>query len=220
LFTKDPLNVGNSVAPESATVIVRLEAGLELVSDQNSRLCVPSGATSRKSRSNGKVCENPVTVTETSVTVPAKPLAVTVLCTAAPLGPSGIVPPLPPGSVKVVAYAGRIPAAKSRHDIRRGLDRKIRIGFHSSLFRPPTKPLVSRRLALGKASLQARSTKQKLASFYLRKRIHVEIHLKEGNSQPRMAKETRNPNIEVRNKFELPKRRNDLNGKRFDLSAN
>ena len=50
-------------------------------SDQSSKLCVPSGPTSRKSRSSGNVCVRPVKVTLIRVIGLVKPLTATVWVT-------------------------------------------------------------------------------------------------------------------------------------------
>jgi hypothetical protein len=55
-----------------------LMALLPPISDQNTRLVVPSGATSRKSRSSARLADNPVRVMLTVATGPVKPLTLTV----------------------------------------------------------------------------------------------------------------------------------------------
>src|SRR6187551_1534888 len=66
---------GSGEAPASATVMstFKIET-LPPASDQNSRLRVPSGPTSRKSRSSGLACVKPEMITLTCVIWPASPL--------------------------------------------------------------------------------------------------------------------------------------------------
>src|SRR5262245_11019124 len=68
-FDTSPESSGKGAKPKSAIVkLMLVMAVLPPTSDQNSKL-VPREPTSRKSRSSGNVCDRPLKVTTTSVTL-------------------------------------------------------------------------------------------------------------------------------------------------------